>query len=144
MSDVEPPSRDLPGFLMRRPSLQYFLLSALGALGIYVSMPIALGPQTTIEWVDLIINLLILIPSAVLAVGGGALTVVSAISPSTLGDESRSARFTRIILRTIGIPRAIIPDIATLGPLGLFIQLFWPESRERSLPSTTESEEGSD
>jgi len=102
MSDVETPSRDLPGFVTRRPTLQYFLLAVLGALGIYVAMPIALGPQSTIEWIDLIINLVILLPSCVLAVVGGVLTAVSAVSPYTLDDESGPARFTRMTLRTIG------------------------------------------
>ena len=142
MSDVETPSRDLPGFLTRRPTLQYFLLAVLGALGIYVAMPIALGPQSTIEWIDLIINLIILLPSGVLAVVGGVLTAVSAVSPYTLDNESGPARFTRMILRTIGIPRALVPDLATLGPLGLLMQLLWAQSRKRSLPSTTDSEEG--
>ncbi len=142
MSDVETPSRDLPGFLTRWPTLQYFLLAVLGALGIYVAMPIALGPQSTIEWIDLIINLMILLPSGVLAVVGGVLTAVSAVSPYTLDDESGPARFTRMILRTIGVPPALVPDLATLGPLGLLIQLLWAQSRKRSLPSTTDSEEG--
>ena len=109
MSDEQELADDLPGFLVRHPILQYVLLAGLGILGIYLSVPLDFAPLSAIEWVDLMINIAILVPSCVLLGAGAVLAVLSGISPRTLGEESRPARFTRMVLRTVGIPRAIVP-----------------------------------
>ncbi len=144
MNDNEDQPDELPGFLLRRPILQYVLLAALGILGIYLSMPLRFDPQTTVEWVDLIINLIIFVPSSVLAAAGTGLAVLSGLSPRILGTESRPARLTRTILRIVGIPRAIIPQVAVLGPIGLLIQIFWGQPGEEALPDGSDPDEHAD
>ena len=144
MGDNEEVPEDVPGFLARRPTLQYVLLAALGVLGVYLSQPLGLEPQSTVEWVDLLINIVILVPSSVLAAAGTVLAVLSGLSPSTLSEESRPARFTRMVLRTVGIPRSIVPDVALLGPIGLLLETFWSKSSEGSLPEESGPEEHAD
>jgi hypothetical protein len=77
LNDNEDQTDELPGVLLRRPTLQYVLLAALGILGIYLSLPLGFDPQTTVEWVDLIINIIILVPIG---------RVVRAL-PTNLGDR---------------------------------------------------------
>jgi hypothetical protein len=144
MNDIEDQPDELPGFLLRRPILQYVLLAALGILGIYLSMPVGSDPQTTVEWVDLIINLIILVPSSILAAAGTGLAVLSGLSPRILGTESRPARLTRTILRIVGIPSAIVPQVAVLGPIGLLLQIFWGQTREEAVPDGSDSDEHAD
>jgi hypothetical protein len=144
MSDEEELPDDLPGFLARRPSLQYVLLAGLGILGVYLSAPLDFAPLSTVEWVDLMINIAILVPSCVLLGAGTVLAVVSGLSPRTLSEESRPARFTRMVLRTVGIPRAIVPEVAALGPIGLLLQIFWGESRKAALPDGSDADEHAD
>jgi hypothetical protein len=147
LNDNEDQPDELPGVLLRRPTLQYVLLAALGILGIYLSLPLGFDPQTTVEWVDLIINIIILVPSSVLAAAGTGLTVLSVLSPRILGTdrilgtESRPARLTRTILRIVGIPRAIIPQVAVLGPIGLLMQIFWEQPSEEALPDGSDPDE---
>jgi hypothetical protein len=141
LNDNEDQTDELPGVLLRRPTLQYVLLAALGILGIYLSLPLGFDPQTTVEWVDLIINIIILVPSSVLLAAGTGLAVLSGLSPRILGTESRPARLTRTILRIVGIPRAIIPQVAVLGPIGLLIQIFWEQPSEEALPDGSDPDE---
>lgn len=130
MSDKEELLDDLPTFLARHPTLQYVLLAGLGILGVYASAPIDFAPQSTVEWLDLIINVVILIPSSMLLGAGTVLAVLSALSPRTLNEDSRPARFTRLVLQTVGFPREIVPTVAVLGPLGLLLEIFWDKWRE--------------
>lgn len=134
----------LPVFLVRRPTLQYILLAGLGILGVYYAMPLGSAPQSTIEWIDLMINIAILVPSSVLLGAGTVLAVLSGLSPRTLSVESRPARLTRMVLRTVGVPTAIVPDFAVLGPFGLLVKTFWDnKSPETSLPGTDAPDEHS-
>lgn len=144
MSDKEELPDDLPDFLVRRPTLQYILLAGLGILGVYLSAPLGFAPQSTVEWVDLIINIAILLPSSVLLGAGTVLAVLSAFSPRTLSKDSLPARFTRMVLRTVGVPKAIIPDVAVLGPFGLLLKIFWDNSRETALPDRSDPGEDAD
>ena len=141
MSDIEELPKDLPGFLARRPTLQYVLLAALGILGIYLSMPIGLDPQSSVEWLDLMITVVIFVPSSVLVVAGTVLAVLSGLFPLALPADSRPARFARMVLRTVGIPRMMVPDVAMLGPIGLLIKIFWDKFRPEALPDGSDPDE---
>ena len=52
-----PSPESFSAFLARHPLAQYWLLVLLGAFGIYLSMPIAFDPESTLEWIDLEIGL---------------------------------------------------------------------------------------
>jgi hypothetical protein len=106
-------------------------------------MPIALDPQSSVEWFDLVINIVILVPSCVLVLAGTTLALLSGFSPRVMPAESRPARFTRIILRTVGIPRSLIPGAAALGPLGLLLEIFWNKYREQPAPEESDPDEPS-
>lgn len=141
MSDKEELTEELPVFLVRRPTFQYVLLAGLGTLGVYLALPLNSAPQSTVEWIDLMINILILIPSSVLLGAGTVLAVLSGLSPRILSEECRPARLTRMVLRTVGFPQAIVPDLAVLGPFGLLLKIFWDASREEALPDVDDPEE---
>lgn len=143
MEETQPPVDGLPAFLGRHPTAQYVLLGAMGVYGLYLAMPIAFDPQTTIEWVDLIINLIILAAGGVMAGVGGVLAVASGLTPAGLEPTSRPARFTRAVLRTIGFPQSVVPGVAMLGPLGLLVQIFFGSSEQESLPKPEEPEDES-
>jgi hypothetical protein len=123
----------LPAFLGRHPTAQYALLCALGVIGIFLAMPIGLSPASRLEWVDSIINFVILVPSLILTAVGGVLTVASTVAPSLRDPDTRSARFASTVLRSIGVPRALVPDIAVLGPIGLLAQIFFGEEEAPTL-----------
>ncbi len=144
MNDSEDQPDDLPGFLLCRPTLQYALVAALGLFGIYLSLPLGFDPQTPVEWVDGIINLLILVPSSVLAVAGTGLAVLSGLSPRLLGTDSRPARLARTILRIVGIPSAITPQVPVLGPIGLLVHIFWGRPSAEALPGGSDLDENAD
>ena len=141
MSDKDEHPENLPGFLVRRPTLQYILLAGLGTFGVYLSAPLGFAPQTTIELVDLIINIAILVPSSVLLGAGTVLAVLSGLSPRILCEKSRPARFTRMVLRTVGVPKLMVPEFAVLGPIGLLLEIFWGKSREAALPDRSDPDE---
>ncbi len=137
MSDNEKQEGELQGFLVRHPTLQYLLLGALGGIGVYLALPIGLEPRSNIEWFDLVINVVILVPSAALLVVGATLAALSGFT--SLDEHGPSARFTRTVLRTIGVPRAVIPGFEMLGPFGLLMKIFWDKYREDSPPELKES-----
>ena len=76
-------------FFERHPALLYAALMLLGAFGVFVSMPILFSPQTTLEWIDLSINLLIFVPSATVTVGSGVLAILSAAFSYQLEDMQK-------------------------------------------------------
>ena len=106
------------------PTLQYAVLAALGAFGIYISMPIYFSPQSTLEWIDLGINLLIFIPCSVVTVGGALLTILSGVFSYQIDEKGRFASFARTVLTAFGMPKLLIPDFVALSPLGLLGALF--------------------
>jgi len=144
MIHEEASSGEIPEFLARRPALQYLLLAAVGGLGVRLAFPLGLDPQSTVEWVDFMINVVILVPSAMLIGAGSTLAVLSVLTRSAFGEESRSARLATTVLRTIGIPKAVVPDVALLGPFGLLARIFWDKFREDSLPEATGSSDTED
>ena len=72
------------------------------------------------------------------------MAVLSALSPRTLSEESRLARLQRMALRTVGVPKAIVPDVAVLGPIGLLLKIIWDKSREPALPDRSDPGEHKD
>ena len=111
-------------FFERHPALLYSVLMLLGAFGVYVSMPIHLSPQTTLEWIDLSINLIIFVPSVTVAVGSGVLAVLSAVFSYRLDSRGRFERFAKRVLKMFGIPGLLIPEFAMLSPFGLLVAVF--------------------
>ncbi len=106
------------------PTLQYAGLTALGAFGIYVSLPIYLNPQSTLEWIDLAINLVIFVPCSVVTVGGALLTILSGVFSYRMDERGRFARFARTVLTGFGLRRLLLPDFVALSPFGLLGAMF--------------------
>ena len=102
----------------RSPTLHYCLLAALGAFGVYVSMPIQLNPESTIEWLDLAINIVIFIPCGFVATVSGLLALISALFSRHLDEEGRFARFALMLLKAFGLPRLSLAAFRALTPLG--------------------------
>ncbi len=113
-----------PAFLRRHPALLYGLITALGAFGIYISMPIFFRPESTLQWIDLAINLLIFVPCTLITVGGGLLTSFSAVFSYRQDENGRFARFALTILRGFGLGGLMLPDFVVLSPLGLLVEIF--------------------
>lgn len=102
----------------RSPAVQYCLLAVLGAFGVYVSMPIQLNPQSTIERIDLAINLAIFIPCSFIAVISVLLAVFGLVSSPRVDEEGEFARVALKILRAFGMPRLSLAAFLDLTPLG--------------------------
>jgi len=107
-----------PTSFARSPTLHYCLLAGLGAVGVYVSMPIELSPQSTIERIDLAINLVIFIPCIFIAVVSGFLAVFSIVSSRHPDAEGKFARVALMILRAFGMPGLSLAAFLNLTPLG--------------------------
>ncbi len=135
MAESPSPEEGLPGFLARHPAAQYLLVAVLGVVGIFIAMPIDLSPSSRVEWVDLIINFIILVPSVMLTTAGCLLTIGSTVAPSLLDPDGPFSRFAQRVLRTIGVPRAVLPDFAILGPLGLLAQIFSAQEETGEFPA---------
>ena len=116
---METSPEGLNPFLARHPTLQYCLLGLLGGFGIYLSMPIVFGPRSTLESIDLAINLVIFVPSALVLAFGGVLAILTGVFSYRLDEEGRVARFARTLLKAFGIPGLRLAELALLGPLGL-------------------------
>ena len=113
-----------PTAFARNPTLHYCLLVALGAFGVYVSMPIDLNPQSTVERIDLAINLAIFIPCIFIAVVSGLLAIFSVVFSRQIDEEGRFARFALMILRAFGMPGLSLGAFLSLTPLGFLGSMF--------------------
>jgi hypothetical protein len=127
-------------FLQRHPALLYSALMLLGALGVYVSTPIFFSPQTTLEWIDLSINLIIFVPSATVTVGSGVLAILSAAFSYRLDKKGRFERFAKTVLKMFGIPGFLLPEFAMLTPLGLVVAIFTKSHSGRSISEVSNSD----
>lgn len=127
-------------FFERHPALLYSALMLLGAFGVYVSMPILFNPQTTLEWIDLAINLIIFVPSATVTVGSGVLAILSAAFSYRLDKKGRFERFAKTVLKMFGIPGLLLPEFAMLTPLGLVVAIFTRSHSGRSISEVSSAE----
>ena len=121
----------------RHPTLHYCLLMVLGGFGVYISMPIFFHPQSTIEWIDLAINLIIFIPCSLVAVVSGVLAALSAAFSFQIDEEGRFAKFAHIVLKTFGIPGLLLPEFAALTPLGFMGAILTKRSFGRSISTAS-------
>jgi len=96
----------------------------LGAFGVYVSMPIFFHPQSTVEWIDLAINLAIFLPASFIAVVSGLLAIFSLVFSYRPDERGGFARFAHVILKAFGLPGLLLPDFVTLSPLRLLGAIF--------------------
>ena len=110
--------------LARHPTLHYCLLMALGAFGVYVSMPIFFRPQSTIEWIDLAINLVIFIPCSLLAAVSGLLAIFSAVFSYRPDEKGRFAAFAHMIFKGFGLSELLLSDFVALSPMGFLRAVF--------------------
>ena len=127
-------SEDQKPFLERYPTLQYLMLTALGTLGIWISMPIVYPPQSTVEWVDLVINLLIFVPCSLVAVGGALLTTASAVFSFQPDSNGRFVKLATGILSAFGLRSFLQPELGMFAPLGLLTRIFLDEASEEEDP----------
>ena len=119
--------------LERHPTLQYLLFMALGAFGVWVSMPLVYPPQSTVEWVDLGINLIIFVPCGLVAVGSGVLATASAVFAFQPDKNGRFAKFANTTLSGFGLRGLLRPDWGMLAPLGLLGSFFFAKDSEEEV-----------
>ncbi len=105
--------------LTRHPALHYFLLAALGGFGVWVSMPIFFRPQSTIESIDLAINIAIFLPSIFIAVVAGLLAIFFAVFSYRPDETGWFANLAHAILAAFGLRRLLLAEFVTLSPLRL-------------------------
>ena len=120
--------------LERYPTLQYLLFMALGAFGVWVSMPLVYPPQSIVEWVDLVINLVIFVPCSLVAVGSGLLAGASAVFSIQPDEKGRFAKFAHAVLTAFGLRRLLQPDWGVLAPFGLLVSIFIDKDSEEAVP----------
>ncbi len=109
---------------LRHPSLQYLLMMLLGSYGVYISMPIDLHPQSTVETIDLIINLIIFVPCSLIALIGGLLAIYCVGLSNRIDENGRFTKFATIVLKNFGIHKLLMSEFVFLGPLNLFAKTF--------------------
>ncbi len=97
----------------------------VGIFGIFVAMPIDLGPQTTIEWIDLVINFIILVPSSFIALVAGSLAVYCALSSRQFDKDGRFERFVGLAQDSLGIRRFLRSEFVSLGPITKLVRTFY-------------------
>ena len=120
-------------FLARHPTVQYCLLVLLGVFGVYLSMPIDFGPESTIKRIDLVINVMILVPSILLIGFGGGLAILSGFLSHRLDEGGRAAKFVRKLLKSLGIPGLQLAEFTVLGPFGFVAALLTRQLSGRSI-----------
>ena len=126
-------------FLTRHPTVQYCLLVLLGVFGVYLSMPIEFGPESTIERIDLVINIMILVPSILLIGFGGVLAILSGLLSHRLDEGGRVAKFARTLLKSLGIPGLQLAEFTVLGPFAFVAALLTRQLSGRSISGTNGS-----
>jgi len=109
---------------LQHPSLHYCLLMVLGFYGVYISMPIDLYPKSTVEWIDLVINLIIFIPCSLIAVISGLFAILCAVFSNQIDENGRFMKFASIILKLFGIPNVQLSEFVHFGPVDLVLKVF--------------------
>jgi hypothetical protein len=112
----------------KRPAIQYCLLMLLGSYGVYLSLPIELNPQSTLERTDLIINLIIFVPSVVITVVCGLLAIFCALFSRPGEEQGRQDNFIFGLLKVFGVRDSIRSQFFLWGPLELLVQIFRSDS----------------
>ena len=110
--------KEAKAIVLGNPTFHYCLLMVLGAWGVWISMPLY-EPQTTVEAVDLLINLIIFVPSIFVAVGSGFFALLSAtvsLNPDKHGWFETSAQR---ILKAFGLSDLMTNQLVSLGPFAL-------------------------
>ena len=110
--------KEAKAVVLGNPTFHYCLLMVLGAWGVWISMPLY-APQTTVESVDLVINLIIFVPSIMVAVGSGFLALLSAtvsLNPDRHGWFATSAQR---ILTAFGLSGLMTTQLVSLGPFAV-------------------------
>ncbi len=96
----------------------------LGSYGVYISMPIDLYPKSTIEWIDLVINLIIFVPCSLIAVISGLFAFLCAVSSNQIDENGRFMKFASIILQSFGIRNLQLSELVHFGPVALVLKVF--------------------
>ena len=96
----------------------------LGSYGVYISMPIDLHPQSTVERIDLVINLIIFVPCSLITLIGGLLAIYCAVLSNQIDENGRFTKFATIVLKNFGIHELLMSEFVFLGPLNLFAKTF--------------------
>ncbi len=96
----------------------------LGSYGVYISMPIDLYPKSTVEWIDLVINLIIFIPCSLIAVISGLFAILCAVFSNQIDENGRFMKFASIILKLFGIPNVQLSEFVHFGPVDLVLKVF--------------------
>lgn len=143
---MEPFPEKFSAFLARHPTAQYWLLVLLGVFGVYLSMPIVFGAESTIEWIDLVISLTILVFSTLVVVFGGGLAILSGFFSHRLNEDGRVAGFAHTLLKNLGIPGLKLAEFTVLGPFGFVAAILTRQHSGRSItePETPKSNEHSE
>ena len=84
-----------------------------------VSTPIFFRPQSTIEWIDLAINIAIFLPSIFIAVVAGLLAIFSTVFSYRPDKTGWFANLAHAILAAFGLRRLLLAEFVTLSPLRL-------------------------
>ncbi len=109
---------------LQHPSLHYSLIMLLGSYGVYISMPIDFYPKSTVEWIDLVINLIIFIPCSLIAVISGLFAILCAVFSKQIDERGRFMKFASIILKLFGIRNLQLSEFAHFGPVDLVVKVF--------------------
>lgn len=107
-------------------------------------MPIAFPPQSGVEMVDLIINLIIFVPCSIVAVGGVILATASVAFSLQPDRKGHFATFANAVLTGLGLRKLVQPNLGVLSPFALLAKLFLAEaSRESDPEALAESSDSS-
>ena len=104
--------------------MSYCVLMVLGAFGVWLSMPVFFRPQSTIEWIDLAINIVIFVPSSFVAVVGGLLAILCAAFAYRPDADNRCVALAYGIARLFGFSEQFVRQVVALSPLGLWRAVF--------------------
>ena len=132
------PMEESPTSRTRHPALHYCFLAILGTFGVYVSMPIRLNPQSTIDWIDLAINIAIFIPCSLIAVVSALLALISVVSSRRVDESGRFAKFALILLRAFGLPRLSLAAFSGLTPFGVLRAMLAARNFVRPAPEVSD------
>jgi hypothetical protein len=131
--------REAKAVVLGNPTFHYCLLMVLGAWGVWISMPLY-APQTTVETVVVVFDVIIFVRSLVVAVGSGVLALLSAtvsLDPDGHGWFATSAQW---ILSVFGLSDLMTSQLVSLGPFALlcdFIAVMYEAFAGDSAPAPT-------
>ena len=121
--------------LASSPTLSYCGLMLLGAFGVWLSMPIVLQPQSSVERLDLAINIIIFVPSIFVAVVGGVLAILSAVFAYQPDGDHRIVRIAYAVTRLFGFSEQLVRQLAQLSPVALWRGVFGSGGSDGSPPN---------